>query len=315
MGKINRPRFGSLQFWPRKRAEKIIPSVNWRAFGRLTLADGVMGIIGYKAGMATAILKDKTDKSMSSNKRIRIPVTIMEVPHFKIYSVRFYKGGKVLKDVIVSHDKELKKIVRLPKESKNKGLDEIKEYDDIRVLIYPVMKNMFKKTPDIAEVAVSAKNKLELVKSLLGKELSINNFAKSELVDVRGLTTGKGLSGPVKRFGITLKSHKSEKGVRRPGSLGPWHPHHVIFRVPMAGQLGMFTRVHYNNKIIHIGGLSELERVNKNSGFRKYGLVRGDYMVLSGSVQGPPKRQILVTPAIRPTKKQSKKKYEFMELA
>ena len=81
---------------------------------------------------------------------------------------------------------------------------------------------------------------------------------------MRGLTTGRGYQGPVKRFGIKLKPSKSEKGRRRPGSLGPWHPARVIFRVPMAGQLGMFTRVVYNNKILDYKGFKC--RVNKING-------------------------------------------------
>ena len=56
--------------------------------------------------------------------------------------------------------------------------------------------------------------------------------------------------GPVKRFGISLKFHKSEKGVRRPGSLAPWHPARVTFRTPNMGQTGFFTRVSYNNLIM-----------------------------------------------------------------
>ena len=83
--------------------------------------------------------------------------------------------------------------------------------------------------------------------------LFLDLFEKNQSVDLRGLTKGKGFQGPVKRFGITLKVKKSEKGQRRPGSLGPWHPARVIFRVPMAGQLGMFTRAIYNNKIVDIG--------------------------------------------------------------
>jgi len=70
------------------------------------------------------------------------------------------------------------------------------------------------------------------------------------LVDIRGLTIGKGLQGPVKRFGITLKAHKSEKGQRSVGAIGSFHPTRVTFRVPRAGQLGMFTRVTYNNKLL-----------------------------------------------------------------
>jgi hypothetical protein len=33
----------------------------------------------------------------------------------KIFSVRFYKGGIVVGEVIVSNDKELKRIVKVPK--------------------------------------------------------------------------------------------------------------------------------------------------------------------------------------------------------
>ncbi|HEB47262.1 MAG TPA: 50S ribosomal protein L3, partial [Candidatus Pacearchaeota archaeon] len=108
-----------------------------------------------------------------------------------------------------------------------------------------------------------------------------------------------------------LKSHKSEKGRRRPGSLGPWHPARVTFRVPMAGQLGMFTRAVYNNKIIKVGK-SEDEKELKN--IHNFGDVKTDYIILRGSVQGPAKRQLLVTYPLRETKKQSKKNYEFIEL-
>src|SRR3989344_6474237 len=149
----------------------------------------------------------------------------------KIFSVRFYKNSKPLTEIIVSNDKELKRKLKVPKTLKSLEKDIPKSYDDIKIIVYSMPKQTsIKKTPDLIELAINAKNKLEYVKSFIGKEISFQEFLKSELLDVRGLTTGKGFSGPVKRFGITLKAHKSEKGVRRPGSLGPWHPHHVIFR-------------------------------------------------------------------------------------
>ena len=39
-----------------------------------------------------------------------------------------------------------------------------------------------------------------------------------------------------------------------------------------------------------------------------------NYVILAGSVQGPQKRQILITPAMRATKKQAKKNYELLSL-
>ena len=303
----HQPRFGSLQYWPRKRAAKAVPQVNWNA----VKGEGVLGLIAFKVGMASAIVRDKTDKSLTANKKIAMPVTILEVPKLKLFSIRFYKQGIVMKDVIVSHDKELKRVLRVPKQLPAFHAPE--GYDEIRVIAYPVMKDMFKKTPPMVELMVRGQNALETVKAWAGKELSMKDILKWELLDLRGLTRGKGLVGPVKRFGISLKSHKSEKGVRRPGSLGPWHPAHVTFRVAQAGQLGMFTRVQYNIKpITHAN--AQQGPIPANHGFKHYGLIAGDYLVVEGSVQGAAKREIVITPALRETRKMLKKKYEFAEL-
>ena len=309
-----RPRFGSLQFWPRKRAEKQIPSVNWVVVKGDGKTDSILGFIAYKAGMGTALVKDTTDKSMTQGKKIYIPVTILETPNMKIYSVRFYRNNKVLKDVVVSADKELKRILLAPKQPKNLEQEAPKEFDDLRLIAYSLpSQTSIKKSPDIIELAVEAKDKLAFAKSLVGKEISIKDFLKYSLLDVRGLTKGKGLVGPIKRMGLSLKSHKSEKGVRRPGTLGPWHPAHTSFRVAQAGQMGMFTRVIYNNKVVSFGTIAE-KNINPKSGFKNYGNVKSSYLILKGSVQGPQKRQLLLTPSFRPTKSMAKKKYELMEV-
>ena len=312
-----RPRYGSLQFWPRKRAGKFLPSVNWEIINsRLNSKDsGILGFIAYKVGMATALVKDNTDKSMTKGKKIAMPVTILEVPNMKIYSVRFYKNGAVKNEVIVSNDKELRKKIRIPNEAKKiEDIDKAQGFDDIKVIAYSIVRQTsVKKSPDLIELGINGSNKIDVVKSFIGKEISLGDVLKWNLVDVRGLTKGKGLVGPVKRFGIGLKAHKSEKGVRRPGSLGPWHPARVTFRVPMAGQLGMFTRVHYNLKVIDYGDVIN-KNINKKEGFKNYGVIKTNYVILSGSVQGPAKRQILITPAFRPTKKSAKNNFEFLEL-
>ena len=307
------PRKGSLQFWPRKRASKLLPSVNWNV---INSGKNLKGFICYKVGMASAFVKDNTEHSMTKGKKIAVPVTIMECPKMKILSVRFYKNGQVANEILAENpDKELTSVIKLPKANKGK-IENVKSdsYDDIRVIAYSeVKKTNIKKTPDIIEIGLSGSldEKLNYVKDKLNKEISVSEiFEVGGLADARGLTKGKGLSGPVKRFGITLKQHKSEKGRRRPGSLGPWHPARVIFRVPMAGQLGMFTRVVYNNKIIQIGKPEEMNLKNRIN----YGDVKTDYMIIRGSIQGPHKRQILLTYPLRETRKQIKKNFEFLEL-
>jgi len=308
------PRKGSLQFWPRKRASRFLPSANWNA---ISSSKSLRGFIAYKAGMASVSVKDNTPNSMTKGKNVVIPVTILECPTMKILSVRFYKDNIVAKEFLNENlDKELRKKLKLPKEKSKLNLENLKkdDYDDVRVMVYSqVKKTGIKKTPDIIEIGLSGnlEQKINFIKENLNKEIQVSSvFSKGELVDFRGLTKGQGFSGPVKRFGIKLKKHKTEKGRRRPGSLGPWHPARVTFRVPMAGQLGMFTRVVYNNKIVDVGKAQDLNLKN----IKNFGNMKTDYLMVRGSVQGPAKRQILVTVPLRKTKKQSKKSYEFLEV-
>ncbi|MAG23978.1 hypothetical protein CMI47_00210 [Candidatus Pacearchaeota archaeon] len=313
MPTAKRPRYGSLQFYPRKRAAKFLPSVNWNTISSDN--PGILGFITYKVGMASAVIKDSTEKSLTEKKRVTIPVTILEAPNMKIFSVRFYKNSKVIKDIIVSNDKSLVSKVKVPKTLSDFDKEIPEDYDSIHIIAYSLVKQTgVKKKPDLIELALSGPKPLDLIKPLIGKEIALADFLNDfNLFDVRGLTTGKGMQGPVKRFGITLKSHKSEKGRRNPGSIAPWHPAHVTFRTPMAGQLGLFSRVHYNHKLIS-SGTTEEKDINPKAGFKHYGKIKTSYIIIKGSVQGPPKRQILITPAFRPTKAKEKLNYEFIKL-
>lgn len=306
------PRKGSLQYWPRKRASKFLPRVNWDV---INSKRPIKGFIGYKAGMMTAMAKENTPDSMTKGREVAIPVTILECPKMKIFSVRFYKNKLVAEEILMHDlDNELKKKIKLPKKT-GKKLEDIKleNYDNISIIVYTLVKKTnIKKTPDLLEIGLSGtkEEKMKFVKDKIGKELSIYDFfEKNQLVDLRGLTKGKGLQGPVKRFGVTLKSHKSEKGRRRPGSLGPWHPHRVTYRIALAGQIGLFTRVLYNNKIIDLG-----KSEGKFKGIKNFGDIKTDYLVIRGSVQGPAKRQLIISESLRPTKKQLKKSFELISL-
>src|SRR3990172_12174219 len=113
------PRKGSLQFWPRKRASKLLPSVNWTAIN--SDSKGLKGFICYKAGMASAYVKDNTEHSMTKGKKIVLPVTILECPSMKILSVRFYKNGLVSKEILAENlDKELKRKIKMAKKKHGK---------------------------------------------------------------------------------------------------------------------------------------------------------------------------------------------------
>jgi len=325
MGKLHRPRHGSLQFWPRVRAAKILPSVNWKTFEAKKIApkNKFLGFIGYKAGMVSVVAKDNTNNSMTKGKNIVIPGTVIECPPMKILSVRFYKGNNVSTEVLMPGlDKELKRKLKLPKkETKLEDMEsKLGDFSDLRLLVYTSVKKAgLKKTPDIAEIGItgSLKEKFDLAKSLVGKEINVDEvFDTGQLLDVHGVTKGKGTQGPVKRYGITLRVHKAEKGVRKVGSIGPWHPARAIFKVPMAGQLGFFSRVQYNNKILKLEKEWDKIKGSKNkSFFDHYGEVKSPFCIIKGSTAGPQKRALLLTYAARPSKDASKENFEVMEVA
>ncbi len=309
----NRSRKGSLQFYPRVRAKKIIPSVNWKPHSKE--GTSLLGFVGYKIGMISAYAKDNTPDSMTKGKKIIIPATVVECPSLKIYSVRFYKDNKVKKDIVVTNDKDLKKKVKMPKVAKYLSTEE--EFDDVRVIVYTDIKatDIGKKKPDMLEIALSGSNedKLNFIKEKIGKPISVTEVFSSGLVDIHAVTKGYGTQGPMKRFGVALKDHKSEKGRRRPGSLSSFGLRRVTFRAPQAGQTGYHSRVAYNNLILQVGKISE-NNINPKSGFHRYGNIKTDYIVIRGSVPGSKKRGIVMTTSQRPTRTQAKKSFEVIEL-
>lgn len=316
---LHKSRAGSLQFWPRKRAARFLPSVNWHALeeGRT----GLLGVICYKAGMARILARDLTPDSMTKGKQIIVPVTLLECPPMKIISVRFYKDKGVVTEVLADlSDKLLKRKLKLPKPGRKKASEmlselepRLNEFDDIQIIVYSLARLASKKkTPDFAEIGIAGalSDKFNFAKEKIDKEINFQDvFSQGALIDARGLTRGYGLQGPLQRFGLHLRQHKSEKGLRRPGTLGPWTPSRVIFRVPMAGQLGFFTRETWNLKVMDSG---PAEKISLE--FPGYGKIKTNYAIIKGSVQGPPKRQLLLTAPIRPVKKMAKKNYEFIEV-
>jgi len=144
----------------------------------------------------------------------------------------------------------------------------------------------------------SIEEQLEFAKNLLGKTVGINDvFEPGEAVDVIAVTKGKGFQGPVKRWGIRILSRKSRKQRRAVASIGPWVPRRVMPQVPRAGQMGFHNRTEYNKRIMLMG--SDTERINPIAGFKNYGFVNTEYLLLKGSVMGPAKRLIKIRKTVR----------------
>lgn len=319
MASIHRPKRGSLAFSPRKRAKSHIP--RFRAWPEATGEPRLQGFAGYKVGMTHVIMVDDTKNSLTQGMEISVPVTVIETPAIRVAAIRAYAedttGEKAIAEVWAADlDPELKRRIPVPKgENMAETLGNIGKMieegkvSDIRAVTYTLPKNLTgvpKKTPDIMESGISARDlntKFEYAKSILGTLVSITDVFKTGiLVDTAAITIGKGTQGPVKRWGIQLMKgkHSRQGSLRQIGTLGGFGLRRVSWRVPQMGQTGYHQRTEFNKRILKIG--SDGEEVTPEGGFINYGFVRGDYVLIKGSVPGPSKRLIRLRDPIRAKK-------------
>jgi len=311
--KKHAPKRGSLAYLPRGRAK--------RHFGRIRYwpkieADSptLLGFAGYKAGMTYAYIVSDHRGSPTFGQEVFTPVSIVETPPMLVCGFRAYTRGidglKSLTEVWMKKPpKDLKKILTLPEKfdvetglNKIEGsLGEISEFKAI-LLAQPGQAGVKQKKGVIMEVKVDGgkfDDQFKYLKEVLGKKIPVSKiFKEGQFVDVITVTKGKGIQGPVKRWGVKIRQKKSRKTVRGVACLGPWTPHYVMYTVPRAGQMGFHQRTEKNKRILKIG--SEGGEVTPKGGFEHYGVIRSDYIILSGSVPGPAKRLIKLRYQARP---------------
>lgn len=302
MPRTRSPRAGSMQFWPRVRARDSNARIrNWQA----SKENNLLGFAGYKVGMTHLLITDNRQHSLTKGAEIFCPVTVVECPPIKTASIIFYKntqdGSKIVSEVLAgSTNKEMGR--KIP-ENKKKG-KEPQDFDFIRLFCYtqPNLTGIGKKSPDTFEMAIGGvkEQQLAYAREKLGKEINIDEvFKEGQQVDIHSITKGKGFQGPVKRFGVTLRQHKSEKSRRNPGSLGAWRAQgHIMWRTAHAGKMGYHLRTEYNKWLINIR--NKPEEINVKGGFLDYGLVKNKFILIKGSIGGSRKRLIKLTQPTRP---------------
>jgi large subunit ribosomal protein L3 len=308
----SKPGEGSKAYWPKKRARRIYPHI--RTYPQEA---GVkpLAFAGYKAGMLHAIVVDNVKGSASFGQEISTPVTILSCPSLFVVGVRAYRmtsnGLSVFTEAWTNKlPKELANSIKRKMKIGNVKTDErlgdiekaLDSMSSIRLVVatQPELSRMGKKRPDIFEIEVggkTVKEKFDFAKSMIGKEIKAGDVVKEgELVDAIAITIGKGMQGPVKRFGVKIQNRHAKKKRRHVGSLGQERPGKVRSTLPMAGQLGFQRRTELNKRILKIG----TGDVTPTGGFKRYGTVKGDYVMLEGSVPGPKKRLVVLRSSIRP---------------
>ena len=231
--------------------------------------------------MGHAIIVDDREGTPNFGKPLFVPFTVVALPpiHVVDSKVYAYEDGY---------------LVNLGKLTDNINLEKIKEVRAV-VEVIPKEAGFSQKKPfklELPITGVDVKANVEYLKSIIGKVVQPKEIlSKWSYVDVIGVTKGKGFQGPVKRFGIKRKQHKSRKSVRAVGTLGPWHPASVMYTVPRAGQMGYQRRTQYNLRILALS--------KEPGAMLPYKKITSDYALIAGSLQGPKGRPLLIRKAVR----------------
>jgi large subunit ribosomal protein L3 len=309
--KYSAPRRGSIAFRPRSRAKSLEARVRtWpQMVGEKST---LLGFAGFKVGSIHVLTIDDREKTPNFGKQLMNAATVIATPPVKIIGVRAYRKDNYGQHAIFdAYAKEIPKEMSRKVEIKQaddalaKAEAKIGEANSVMAIasVTPSAVGIAQKKPFVFELGVSGKDvkaQFEYVKTLLGKELKIGDILQvGQNVDVFGITRGKGIEGPITRFGVKRKQHKSRKSVRAVGTLGPISPAVVMYTVARQGQRGFHQRTEYNKRILIMSNAEKDVSINPKGGFKHFGLVKGDYIVVRGSIPGVPKRLVKMRHPIR----------------
>jgi large subunit ribosomal protein L3 len=324
--KLKAPKRGSLGYLPKARSSGWTGRI--RYWPEVTGDPRLLAFLGYKAGMTHFITIDQLEGSLTFGKEISVPVTILETPPLIICGIKIYeKKNRNLRSIgeawTANVPKEFGRLITIQKdvdeqESLKKIETQLDKVSEVRVIAgtQPRLTSTGQKKPKLFEIKIgggNSKDQFEHAKNLLGKELKSSQVLKEgNAVDVIAITKGKGIQGPVKRWGIKKLLHKSRKTVRGVGSIGGWTPNFVMYSVPRAGQMGFFQRTEFNKQIVKIG--EDPKEVSPNSGFLNYGNVKSQYVMIKGSIPGASRRLVIMRAPARVKRIEPPPKIEYLSL-
>jgi len=336
--KFERPRHGSLGFLPRKRTKHHRGRV--RSFPKDDASKKVhlTAFPVFKAGMTHILREVEKPGSKLHKKEVIEACTVLEAPPVIICGVVGYietpRGLRALSTVWAQHlsnefkrrlyknwmnskkKKAFSKYAEKAKDEKNfkVQINRIKKYCQvIRVIVHTQMHllNLRQKKAHVMEIQVNGGNvaqKVDFAVANLEKEVKIGGiFEQNEMIDVIGVTKGKGFEGTTTRWGTKRLPRKTHRGLRRVGCIGGWHPARVRYSVARAGQNGYHHRTEINKKIYRIGTGIKYDGKNNAStaadltekaitplgGFPHYGIVNHDFLLIKGCCVGIKKRVLI----------------------
>jgi len=200
----------------------------------------------------------------------------------------------------------------------DKDLDRIRrKCTVVRLLVHTQIRklNLRQKKAHLMEVQINGgtiPDKVAFGVGLFEKPIPVSSvFEENEMIDIIGITKGKGFEGVTTRWGTTRLPRKTHKGLRKVACIGAWHPSRVQWSVPRAGQNGYHHRTEINKKIYRIGtgaeknsGSTTVDLTEKSitplGGFPHYGIVKEDFLMIKGATVGVKKRVLTLRKSLVP---------------
>eukprot|EP00457_Paulinella_chromatophora_P007760 gb/GEZN01007785.1/.p1 GENE.gb/GEZN01007785.1/~~gb/GEZN01007785.1/.p1 ORF type:complete len:420 (-),score=93.01 gb/GEZN01007785.1/:165-1424(-) len=352
--KFEAPRHGSLGFLPRKRCAHFRGQV--RSFPKDEGAQRqkkphLTAFLGYKAGM-THILREVNKQGSKLHKKETVEaVTIVDTPPMMIVGlVGYIETPRGLRSLTAVWANSLSEEVKRSfyknwyrakkkaysryaakmgteegKKAQADSLERIKKNCQVlRILAHSQIKMIpgRQKKAHLIEIQINGGDmaaKVDFATNLFEQPVPVTQvFEQDEMIDVIGVTKGKGFEGVVSRWGVTRLPRKTHRGLRKVACIGSWHPARVGFSVARAGQAGYHHRTELNKKIYRIGKAAKVEgkeeeakefnamtdtdltekNITPMGGFVHYGQVLNEYIMLKGCVVGPKKRVLTLRQSI-----------------
>ena len=210
------------------------------------------GILGRKLGMTQVFTLDGE----------LIPVTVIEVlPNVVLQKKTLEKDGY---------------------EALQLGYEDVKETRTNKAAIGHAKKANTEPKKFIREIKAD-----ELMDKEVGEEIKADIFAAGDVVDVTGISKGKGYTGTIKRYNAHRgpESHGGSKNVRHIGSLATTGRNNgrIEKNTPMPGHDGSLTTTNQNLTVV---------KVDAEEG----------YILVKGNVPGPRKGLVTVKTTVKPVK-------------
>jgi large subunit ribosomal protein L3 len=125
---------------------------------------------------------------------------------------------------------------------------------------------------------------------IVGLELNVNIFSEGQMVDVTGTSKGKGFAGTIKRHNFTMgdATHGNSLSHRAPGSIGQRQSPGKVFKgKKMSGHMGDVRTTVLSQQIVKVYAERNL-------------------VLVKGAVPGAPGSKVVIRPAIKVKKEETK---------